>query len=52
MAFLDVSKAYNTVWHEGLWRKMRQYGIGLRVQIEGDYSVWAGLERNEDQHRS
>ena len=27
MAFLDVSKAYDTVWREGLWRKMQQYGV-------------------------
>ena len=23
LAFLDVSKAYDTVWREGLWRKMK-----------------------------
>ena len=27
MAFLDVSKAYDTVWREGLWKKMRMYGV-------------------------
>ena len=27
MAFLDVSKAYDTVWREGLWWKMRSYGV-------------------------
>ena len=27
MAFLDVSKAYDTVWREGLWRKMQQNGV-------------------------
>ena len=25
LAFLDVSKAYDTVWREGLWEKMRRY---------------------------
>ena len=34
LAFLDVSKAYDTVWREGLWRKMKQYGIeGKFIQI-------------------
>ena len=27
LAFLDVSKAYDTVWREGLWEKMRMYGV-------------------------
>ena len=27
MAFLDVSKAYDTVWRDRLWRKMQQYGV-------------------------
>ncbi len=27
IAFLDVKKAYDTVWREGVWSKMRQYGI-------------------------
>ena len=34
VAFLDVSKAYDTVWREGLWKKMEQYGIEEKfVQI-------------------
>ena len=55
MAFLDVSKAYDTVWREGLWRKMQQYGVeekfvhvckGLykgteaSVVLEGRQSTW------------
>ena len=34
LAFLDLRKAYNSVWREGLWEKMDRYGIGgkfLRV---------------------
>ena len=27
MVFLDVCKVYDTVWCEGLWRKMQQYGV-------------------------
>ena len=27
LAFLDVSKAYDTVWREGLWEKMRMYAV-------------------------
>ena len=34
LAFLDLRKAFPSVWREGLWRKMEDYGIGgkfLRV---------------------
>ena len=34
LAFLDLRKAFPTVWREGLWRKMEDYGLGgkfLRV---------------------
>ena len=59
MAFLDVSKAYDTVWQEGLWRKMQQYGVeekfvhicrGLykgieaSVVLEGKQSRWFPVE--------
>ena len=36
-----VSKAYDTVWREGLWRKMRDYGVEetfIRYRLcEGPY---------------
>ena len=28
MAFLDVSKAYDTVWRDGLWYKLCEMGVG------------------------
>ena len=31
IAFLDVRKAYDTVWREGLWKKMRGYGIAEKL---------------------
>ena len=55
LGFMDVSKAYDTVWREGLWRKMREYGVeesfvslceGLyegvqaSVQVDGQQSRW------------
>ena len=27
LAFLDVSKVYDRVWREGLWCKIRHYGL-------------------------
>ena len=50
LGFMDVSKAYDTVWREGLWRKMREYGVeesfvslceGL---YEGCSSRWATVK--------
>ena len=34
MVFLDVSKAFDRVWHRGLIIKLRQYGI------DGDLLTW------------
>ena len=59
-SYLDVSKAYDSAWREGLWYKMRRYGIvekfvkvceGLyngmetRVVMNGAKSRWFGVER-------
>lgn len=30
LACLDVSKAYDSVWREGLWHKMRQYSVEVK----------------------
>ena len=41
LAFLDVSYAYDTVWREGLWEKMRRYGVG-----DGMIAVCNALYKN------
>ena len=39
LAFLDVSKAYDSVCREGLWCKMRHYGVEEKFKVcEGLYS--------------
>ena len=63
LAFLDVSKAYDTVWREGLWEKMRCYGVtqkfvrvrqGLYEEVEasvvqdGEQSRWCGKVLGRD----
>ena len=55
LAFLDVSKAYDSVLREGLWCKMRNYcvedkcvkscGVEMRVVMNGAKSRWFGIER-------
>ena len=60
LAFLDVSKAYDSVWREGLWCKMRHYsvevklvkvciglysGVEIRVVMNGAKSRLFGVER-------
>ena len=57
--FLDISKAFNKVWHQGLHYKLRQHGISgellnvltdfldnrtQRVILNGQYSSWAKAE--------
>ena len=32
LAFLDVSKAYDSVWTEGLWCEMRHYGVEEKLR--------------------
>lgn len=31
VTFLDIRKAYDTVWRVGLWRKMQEIGIGSKM---------------------
>ena len=57
--FLDISKAFDKVWHQGLHYKLRQNGISgkllniltdfldnrtQRVILNGQYSLWAKVE--------
>ena len=57
--FLDISKAFDKVWHQGLHYKLRQKGISgellniltdfldnitQRVILNGQYSSWAKVE--------
>ena len=58
LAFLDVSKVYNTLLREGLWMKMREYrfqeefvnvckslyvGVEASVLLGGECSSWFEL---------
>jgi hypothetical protein len=41
--FIDIKKAYDTVWHAGLQAKLKQYGIHGRMH-EALSSLYAGCE--------
>ena len=60
MAFLDISKGYDTVWHEVLRRKLQQYGVDEKfvhicrrfykriegsVVLEEEQSRWFPVEK-------
>ncbi len=41
LAFLDVSKTYDSVWREGLWCKMEHYGVEKFVRgVKGCIVDW------------
>ena len=63
--FLDISKAFDKVWHKGLIYKLKQNGIiegnlldtlinfpndrKQRVVLNGKYSIWANIEAGAPQ---
>ena len=38
--FLDIQKAYNTVWHDGLWFKLWDMGVEGRMCRENQENVY------------
>ena len=49
LTFLVLSKAYDSVWREGLWWCVKveglYSGVETRVVINGTKSRWFGVER-------
>ena len=43
LTFLDVSKAYDSVWREGLWCKMRHCGVEKKF-VKVCEGLYGGVE--------
>ena len=37
--FLDIQKAYDTVWHDGLWYKLWDIGVKVACNQENVYVI-------------
>ena len=46
--FLDLSKAFNRVWHGRMWKVLRTYTIILKRQVSKSYSQWTILKLVSD----
>ena len=42
MTFIDIAKAFDTVWRPGLWLKLRQRGVDVEILQVSWIVRWSG----------